>query len=134
MKCPACLENMRETNSYEFDEEYLLKELHCTNTDCCILPDFVSYMSVLAKNPPEPFAKWICLEYSLPIYDKQENHWYYLVGKRFEKSAISGTFLNRSNLTKPIMMVPYVRLSTDNDMHITAENLFHRLKKSMIMR
>lgn len=130
MKCPACKTNLTETNSYQYDSRYLLRDLHCKNNKCLLLPYFTTHMSVL----DDRVFQWKCFEYHLPVYDHKNDEWVYLIGKRFEKSGVCGTFVTKPNMSRPIFSVPFIFLPTGHDMDTEASNVLTRLQKAQVLR
>lgn len=152
MNCPACLSIMYNKHHItELSPELSLMRLHCWNDECpARLHGYQSHMAVHVR----PNEQWVCTEYHLPFQYREK--WYAMVGEPFigylgfpyhsfwkplpdkqttiyeivkkpDKSAY--IYMPVTDLDGEMVSVPFIPLSTDNDMHERAKHLFGRLIK-----
>ncbi|CAB4196606.1 hypothetical protein UFOVP1290_126 [uncultured Caudovirales phage] len=149
MNCPVCLSVMycnSEIHDLGFDKKRM--DLHCNNKDCAIRGImYHTHMGVITHLDD----KWLCYNYHLPF--NRHGRWFALEGNYgrtkvtilqellatldyfipydlniIHHSGVSYTFKVLKNIDKkPLIDVPFISLSTDNDMHEHAKKTFDRL-------
>lgn len=157
MKCPACLSTMyNKGQTHPLFEETYRMSLHCWNSECPAAKwGYTAHMSVSVS----PNQKWICREYHLPF--QYAGKWYAMVGEPFQgylgyptpslfnqipnkQTSVyeiktyratyryGGIFLPYWDENEDTISVPFVEISTDDDMHERARHLFNRLIKLLV--
>lgn len=133
MKCPSCLSIMScrsAINPVPNQPGKNRMDLHCWNKNCIAR----CHMGVITEDPRE----WICHDYSFSL--KYEDSLYYLRGYDFlvdsrhqnrEYSRKTMLYNNFDGLN-PLISTDFIPLSTGDDMHEKAWELFHKLRKLVV--
>ena len=148
MNCPSCLKIMtnRDERHHVHPDSYRMNLL-CHNLEydpakprnlpkrLCPAP-FTVHMGVIVP-PSYSNQEWICDHYHLPFRHKNnwfilcatpstpeislfDNHWILVHGQKF-------TQILKDYQSPPIIQVPFIPISTNNDMHQHAKSIFDRL-------
>lgn len=155
MNCPNCLSVMYSRAEINiFDERTKRMDLHCWNVDCLARKvPYTPHVGVLTREG----QRWLCWNYHLPF--KTKNKWFAMEGKQFVtvglpnvewyghtriyqitgKSGSSwqplpggGAINSRGIAAVSMIDVPFIPISTDNNMHEEAHKLFNRLMNLVV--
>jgi hypothetical protein len=126
MNCPACLSIMTNRDEvHRISHTQYRMNLHCTNyTNCPARRKYDiyygPYMQVITEDP----KPWECRQYGLIIMKKSDRI-------LLQGSAMDGTKISVMKGTDwvPVINIDFVKLSTDNDMHLQAIKLTNKLSK-----
>jgi len=143
LNCPTCLsvmENRDERHHVEPDSYRM--NLHCCNYDYDNHRSNCSCRAHMGVIVPPSYSnqEWICDHYNIPFIDN--NHYYILRATpstptiTYQNGLWKLQYLPNSKWTEllsdyprpPIIRIPFVPLSTNNDMHEQAQYWFHKLK------
>lgn len=137
MKCPICLNTMECITKILPIPNQLgknLMSLHCKLCD----HRKISHMTVITNDS----NKWICHSYGL--YMIIDNSLYVLCGydkvidpanqsRELDRQCTWVLKINENYVSESIILIEdFIPISTDNDMHLDAENLLNRLLKLVI--
>ena len=141
MKCPACLSTMenRDERHHVNPDSYRMN-LHCCNFDYVNKQSNCwggAHFGVIVP-PSYSNQEWICDHYNLHFKDKGKfrilratpsTPSIKLINDKWE--LIYGPYKFTEILTDynspPIIQVPFIPISTNNDMHEHAQKIFYRL-------
>ncbi len=139
MKCPTCLSTMRcisEIHKVPGQPGRERMDLHCVKPrpnggrGC----DARCHMGVITEDPKE----WVCHEYSFSFKHREKSYilrsYDYLVDPYYQSRLYEAkTTLEPWSFKPAIVELPYfIPISTGDDMHERAWELFHRLRNMII--
>lgn len=131
MLCPTCLTTMRchsQIHPLPREPHRQRMDLHCVNKSCLA----VCHMGVITEDPKE----WVCHDYNFSF--NIDSKIYYLQGYDYVVDPFHqrrDPFSKRTILFQPeirgnfktVISIDFIPLSTNNDMHERAWDLFYRL-------
>jgi hypothetical protein len=142
MKCPACLATMENRDErHHVEPDSYRMNLHCCNYDYqhhrsnCFGR---AHMGVIVP-PSYANQEWICDHYNLHFKDKGRYRILRAVPSTPIIKLINGkweliynpkhkyTQILTDYQSPPILSVPFIPISTNNDMHEQAQRIFNRL-------
>lgn len=156
MNCPNCLSVMyNRSEIHVFDERTKRMDLHCWNVDCPARKlVYTPHMGVLTREG----QRWVCWNYHLPF--KSKNKWFAMEGKQYVTVGLpnvewyghtrihqitgksqptarwlplpGGGAINTRGIDSSMISVPFIPISTDNNMHEEASKLFSRLMNLVV--
>lgn len=132
MRCPACLELMEcYSEIHKISSTKNRMDLHCFNDKCPvgILGKssglyFGQFVTVITEDP----LPWECIGYGLVTVKNDRR---ILLHGEFGKSTYIKIDNNHQRRWNFIYMMPYVQLSTGDDMHLQVIQLTERYSKLM---
>jgi hypothetical protein len=143
MNCTACFSVMTNRDErHHVDPDSYRMNLHCHNYDNC--PAGGSHFGVIVP-PSYSNQEWICDHYNLrfiykdrffilraipstpTLYQDNDGKFHLHYYKPYKFTQLLSSFYDPY-----IVQVPFIPLSTNNDMHEHATEVFHKLRKLIV--